>query len=465
MRIVIVGSGYVGLVTGACLAESGHAVTCIDSDQHRVAGLRLGMVPFSEPGLDALVLRNVRQRRLSFVECPRAALHDAAIAFIAVGTPALEGGGADTRQVIAAASEIARHAPAGCIIVNKSTSPVGTLEAIRRIADSEAADRGLVQSFPLVANPEFLREGTAVDDFLYPDRIVLGLEDSTAESVMRALFAPFIRDAQRLLVMRPRDAEIAKLAANAMLATRISFMNEIAHLCGAVGADVEQIRRAVGSDTRIGSRHLQAGCGFGGSCLPKDLSALAEMLRRAGLEANILEAVQRVNVLQKRWAFDLLLQRFGHSLRGCRIAVWGLAFKPQTDDLREAPSHALIADILEAGGQVTAHDPLAMQRARNEWPPAWFAPDRLRLVADPVAAAEGADAVVLATEWPVYRSIDFAILRQSLRGLLVIDGRNQFDPLQMARLGYEYCGVGRGLHRPSCIDSNELQRVALITAA
>lgn len=464
MRIVIVGCGYVGLVTGACLAETGNQVTCIDNDPRKITRLRMGTAPFHEPGLDALVLRNVQQRRLSFAEDPREALRDAEVAFIAVGTPALDTGSADTRQVFAAAADIARYARPGCVIVNKSTSPVGTAESIRLLADSEAVCRGGVGSFAVVANPEFLREGAAVNDFMRPDRVVIGVEDERAEAVMRALYAPFIREPERCLVMRTRDAELAKYAANAMLATRISFMNEIARLCSAVGADIEQVRRGVGSDARIGGAYLHAGCGYGGSCFPKDVRALADMSRRAGLEAGILAAVQRVNQMQKRWAFDQLTARFGRSLRGRRIAVWGLAFKPDTDDLRDAPSHALVGDILEAGGEVRAHDPVAMPRARNEWPQAWFDQERLRFVADPMAAADSADALVLVTEWKVYRAADFAQLRNRLRGLLVIDGRNQFDPQAMARLGYEYCGVGRGLARPSCLAGSAPRQAALLSA-
>lgn len=464
MQIVIMGCGYVGLVTGACLAEMGNQVSCIDSDPRKLTRLRMGMVPFFEPGLDALVQRNVQQRRLVFIEDPRAALRDAEIAFIAVGTPPLDNGSADTRQVFAAASDIARYARPGCIIVNKSTSPVGTAEAIARLAESEAACRGDVPACVVVSNPEFLREGAAVDDFMRPDRVVLGVEDARAEAVMRALYAPFIRNHERCLVMRRRDAELAKYAANAMLATRISFMNEIARLCSAVGADVEQVRRGVGSDARIGYSYLYAGCGYGGSCFPKDVRALAEMSRRAGFEAGILSAVQQVNHLQKRWAFDLLTVRFGRSLRGRRIAVWGLAFKPETDDLREAPAQVLIGDILEAGGEVLAHDPVAMPRARSEWPDAWFAPGRLQLVADPYAAAEGADALVLVTEWKPYRSPDLAQLKARLRSPLIIDGRNQYDPQQLQDSGFEYCGVGRGLPRPQRLPGSVPRRAALLTA-
>ncbi len=464
MQIVIMGCGYVGLVTGACLAEMGNQITCVDTDPGKLAQLRMGLVPFFEPGLEALVQRNVQQRRLVFAEDPRAALREAEIAFIAVGTPPLDNGSADTRQVFAAAADIARYAHPGCVIVNKSTAPVGTAEAIARLAASEAARRAGDPPFVVVSNPEFLREGAAVEDFMRPDRVVLGVEDARAEAVMRALYAPFIRNHERCLVMRRRDAELAKYAANAMLATRISFMNEIARLCSAVGADIEQVRRGVGSDARIGYSYLYAGCGYGGSCFPKDVRALAEMSRRAGIESGILSAVQRVNQLQKRWAFDLLTARFGRSLRGRRIAVWGLAFKPETDDLREAPAQLLIGDILDAGGEVFAHDPVAMPRARSEWPEAWFGSGWLQLAADPYAAAKGADALVLVTEWKPYRSPDFSRLKAGLRSPLIIDGRNQYDPQQMQALGFEYCGVGRGLPKPQRLQGSTPRRAALLTA-
>jgi UDPglucose 6-dehydrogenase len=453
MNVVVMGSGYVGLVTGTCLAEMGNLVTCIDSDHRRIAQLRLGIVPFYEPGLEPLMQRNSQQRRLSFTSDAAGPLAAADLVFIAVGTPQLENGAADTRQVMAAAAEAARHVRPGCVIANKSTSPVGTAEAIREIADREAARRGVTSRPEVVSNPEFLREGAAVNDFMRPDRVVIGVDDAGAERVMRELYAPFVRNHERLIVMGLRDAELTKYAANAMLATRISFMNEIAGLCSAYGADVESIRRGVGSDTRIGYSYLYAGCGYGGSCFPKDVSALADMSRRIGIESSLLGAVARINETQKRWAFGILSARFGKRLHGHRVGVWGLSFKPETDDLREAPARTLIEDLLGAGAQVLAHDPAAMPRVRAEWPAQWFESGALTLAEDPYAAVDGADALVLMTEWKPYRAPDFGAIRARMRGNLIIDGRNQYDPRQLRAQGFDYRGVGRGADRPAVQDS------------
>jgi UDPglucose 6-dehydrogenase len=353
---------------------------------------------------------------------------------------------------MAAAADVARYACPGCVIVNKSTAPVGTAESIREIAERESSLRGQTARLEVVSNPEFLREGAAVDDFMRPDRVVIGVEDERSERIMRELYAPFVRNHERLIVMGLRDAELAKYAANAMLATRISFMNEMARLCSALGADVENVRRGVGSDSRIGYSYLYAGCGYGGSCFPKDVSALAEMSRSIGIESSLLGAVTRINDTQKRWAFEVISARFGKNLGRCRIGVWGLAFKPQTDDLREAPAKVLIADLLGAGAQVIAHDPVAMPRAQAEWPAQWFESGALQLAADPYEAAEGVDALVLVTEWKPFRSPDFAAIKARMRGNLIIDGRNQYDPRQLRALGFDYRGVGRGAERPRLQD-------------
>lgn len=444
MNIVVMGCGYVGLVTGACLAEMGNLVTCIDSDPRKIAQLRLGILPFFEPGLESLVQRNSQQRRLSFSSDPGAAVTAAGMVFIAVGTPPLAHGGADTRYVMAVAADIALHMPAGCIVVNKSTAPVGTVQRIRDILDRTVAQRGLAYSHEVVANPEFLREGTAVHDFMSPDRVILGVESERAERIMRGLYAPFVRNHERLIVMGVRDAELTKYAANAMLATRISFMNEMARLCDALGADVENVRRGIGSDTRIGYSYLYAGCGYGGSCFPKDVRALIDMARQARVEPNIMTAVARTNDAQKLWASEMVAERFGHRLQGRRFAVWGLSFKPNTDDLREAPAVTIIGDLLAAGARVVAYDPVAMPRAREELPAAWLVSGVLQFSEDPYAALEGVDALVLATEWKPFRSPDFAAMKACMRGRLIIDGRNQYDPQQIRALGFEYCGVGRG---------------------
>ena len=444
MNIVVMGCGYVGLVTGACLAEMGNLVTCVDSDVRKVAQLRLGILPFFEPGLESLAQRNSQQRRLSFTSDPRAALADAEVVFIAVGTPPLAHGGADTRHVMASAAEIGRHMQPGCVVVNKSTAPVGTVQRIRDVLDSAAAQRGLTCSQDVVANPEFLREGTAVHDFMNPDRVIIGTDGERAERVMRGLYAPFVRTHERLIVMGVRDAELTKYAANAMLATRISFMNEMARLCDALGADIESVRRGIGSDTRIGYSYLYAGCGYGGSCFPKDVRALIDMARQAKVEPNILDAVTRTNEAQKLWASEVIAERYGHRLQGRRFGLWGLSFKPNTDDLREAPAIAIIGDLLAAGARVLAYDPVAMPRAREELPAAWLVSGALQFADDPYGALDGVDALVLATEWKPFRSPDFDAMKARMRGRLIVDGRNQYDPQQMRGLGFEYCGVGRG---------------------
>jgi UDPglucose 6-dehydrogenase len=372
MNIAVIGCGYVGLVTGACLAESGNRVTCIDSDGSRITPLRTGLLPFFEPELGPLVQRNSQMRRLLFAAEAGPAVAAADLVFITVGTPPLAHGGADTRQVLEAAATVGRHMAAGCIVVSKSTAPVGTAEQIRVILDRAAKQRGLASGHEVVANPEFLREGSAVRDFMCPDRVVLGLQGERPERVMRSLYAPFVRNPEQLLVMELRDAELTKYAANAMLATRISFMNEMARLCDALGVDVENLRRGIGSDSRIGPSYLHAGCGYGGSCFPKDVRALLDIAGKAHSDLDILAAVAQVNDTQKQWASGVIADRFGHRLQGRRFAVWGLSFKPGTDDLREAPSLAIISDLLAAGARVCAHDPVAMPRARREWPQQWF---------------------------------------------------------------------------------------------
>lgn len=444
MNIAVIGCGYVGLVTGACFAETGSRVTCIDSDAHRIAQLRMGLLPFFEPGLGALVHHNAHRKRLSFAVDAAAAIAGADVVFIAVGTPPLAHGGADTRQILDAAATIGRHMAAGCIVVNKSTAPVGTAEQVRAVLDRAARQRGLACGHAVVANPEFLREGSAVRDFMHPDRVVLGVDGARPEQVMRSLYAPFVQGRERLLVMGLRDAELTKYAANAMLATRISFMNEMARLCDALSADIENLRRGIGSDSRIGHAYLHAGCGYGGSCFPKDLRALIDMARQARSDLDILAAVNQVNEAQKQWASGVIAGCFGHRLQGRRFAVWGLSFKPGTDDLREAPALAIISDLLAAGAQVCAHDPVAMPRARREWPQQWFESGVLQLAADPLDAVDGADALLLVTEWNSFRSPDFAEIGRRMRGRLVVDGRNQYDPQQWHDRGFEYAGVGRG---------------------
>lgn len=438
MNVVVMGSGYVGLVTGTCLAEMGNLVTCIDSDHRRVAQLRLGIVPFYEPGLESLMQRNTQQRRLSFSSNAAGALEVADLVFIAVGTPQLENGSADTRQVMAAATEVARHVRPGCVIVNKSTSPVGTAETIRDLAGREFSRRGLSARPEVVSNPEFLREGAAISDFMRPDRVVIGTDDERCERVMRELYAPFVRNHERLIVMGLRDAELTKYAANAMLATRISFMNEIAGLCSAVGADVENIRRGVGSDSRIGYSYLYAGCGYGGSCFPKDVKALERAARDVGFDAKVLEAVETRNDAQKKVLFEKILARFDGDLQGRTIAVWGLAFKPNTDDMREASSRVLLEMLWAAGAKVQAYDPVAM----DETVRIYGMRDDLCLCDQPEQALENADALAIVTEWKIFRSPDFDAFKR-LKNPLIFDGRNIYDPLTMQQHGIEYYAIGR----------------------
>ncbi|MGE0558611.1 MAG: UDP-glucose/GDP-mannose dehydrogenase family protein [Burkholderiales bacterium] len=444
MNIVVMGCGYVGLVTGACLAEMGNLVTCVDSDPRRISQLRLGMLPFFEPGLESLAQRNAQQRRLVFASDPRAAVGEADMVFIAVGTPPLAGGGADTRYVMDAAADIGRYMKPGCIVVNKSTAPVGTVERIRAALDQAVAARSLPAEHDVVSNPEFLREGSAVRDFMSPDRVVIGVAGRRAERMMRELYAPFVRNHERLIVMGLREAELTKYAANAMLATRISFMNEMAGLCEALGADVECVRRGIGSDSRIGYSYLYAGCGYGGSCFPKDVRALIDMARQVRIEPAILAAVAGTNDAQKHWAFETIAGRYGRRLQGRKFAIWGLSFKPDTDDLREAPAITIIADLLAAGARVQAHDPVAMPRAHAELPRQWFASGALTFAVDPYTALEGVDALVLATEWKPFRSPDFMAIRSRMKGRLIVDGRNQYDPELLCRLGFDHAGVGRG---------------------
>ena len=445
MNIVVMGCGYVGLVTGACFAEMGNLVTCVDNDPRRLSCLRMGILPFFEPGLESLIQRNVQHRRLSFASDPSGALASADMAFIAVGTPPRAQGGTDMHHVMAATTLIGRDMRPDCIVVSKSTAPVGTVEQIRGVLRSATAERGLHCDPIVVANPEFLREGSAVQDFMSPDRVVVGVDAERAEEAMRRLYAPFVRNHDRFIIMGVRDAELTKYAANAMLATRISFMNEIARLCDVLGVDVENVRRGIGSDERIGHSYLYAGCGYGGSCFPKDVDALIDMGRHAGIDTRILSAVTHTNDEQKKWALAVIARRFGQDLRGRYIAVWGLSFKPGTDDLRESPAVAIVRDLLAAGAQVQVHDPVAMPRAQAELSQDWFTSGKLRLMPDAYAALENADALVLATEWKPYRAPDFDAMKSRMRGHLIVDGRNQYDPKYMRALGFDYCGVGRGV--------------------
>ena len=433
MKIVVVGTGYVGLVTGTCFAESGHEVVCVDLDEGKIATLRGGGVPIYEPGLEELVRRNVKERRLSFTSSLAEAMPGAEVAFIAVGTPPGETGEADLRHVLAAAEDVGRAIRRYTVVVNKSTVPVGSAdkvaEAIRRVNPGA--------EFDVVSNPEFLKEGAAIDDFMRPDRVVVGVASERARVVMAELYAPFVRVEQPILFMDTGSAELTKYAANAMLATRISFMNDLAALCERLGADVDHVRRGVGSDKRIGYPFLFPGSGFGGSCFPKDLRALIRMARDLGLDFDLLRSVERVNERQKRWLVERALKHFG-SFAGKTFGVWGLAFKPRTDDMREAPSIVVVEGLVGNGARVRAHDPVASDVARRLFH------DRIEIVPEPYAAAEGADALFLVTEWNEFRQPDLERLKRAMRTPVLFDGRNVWDAGKARAAGFAYYGVGRG---------------------
>jgi UDPglucose 6-dehydrogenase len=443
VKICVIGSGYVGLVTGACFAEMGHEVACIDKDSTRVSRLKRGDIPFYEPGLKELVARNQKEGRLAFSVNLSKQLIDAEIVFIAVGTPSSSDGSSDVSQVIAAALEVGRNLKRFCTIVNKSTAPVGTVERIREAISRELHKRKVEIEFDVVSNPEFLKEGDAIKDFMRPDRVVVGTDNERAVALMQALYLPFTRNHERLVVMGIRDAEMTKYAANAMLATRISFMNEIANLCGELGVDVENVRLGIGSDSRIGYSYIYAGCGYGGSCFPKDVRALIRHARHLRLRPRILEAVEATNEHQKLQLFHAVRRRFGRKLKGRTIGIWGLSFKPNTDDLREAPSLVLIRKLLEAGAKVHAYDPVAMGAARRNFPGEWFESGALMLAKDQYGALKGADALVLVTEWKPFRAPDLELMKRIMRERVILDGRNQFDRTALAAAGFEYHGIGR----------------------
>lgn len=439
MKVTVVGTGYVGLVSGACLAEMGNDVLCIDVDVGKVERLRRGEIPIYEPGLKELVVRNTEAGRLHFSTDVDEGVRFGTIQFIAVGTPPDEDGSADMQYVTAAARSIGRAMTDYKLVVDKSTVPVGTADRVRETIAAELAARNVSVPYSVVSNPEFLKEGAAVDDFMRPDRIIVGADDERAVHLMRALYAPFQRSHERLVVMDVRSAELTKYAANAMLATRISFMNELALLAEGVGADIEQVRRGIGADPRIGHQFLYAGCGYGGSCFPKDVKALIRSASDAGRTLQVLTAVESANERQKRVLVDKIVDRFGKDLGGRTFALWGLAFKPDTDDMREAPSRVLIETLTELGARIVAHDPVAMDEARR----IFSGQPLLQFASSPLEAVEGADALVIVTEWKAFRSPDFARLRSSMAQPVVFDGRNLFDPRLVRDAGLEYHPIGR----------------------
>ena len=442
MRVAIFGTGYVGLVTGTCLAEVGHQVTCVDVDAAKVAGLNQGIVPIYEPGLTPMVKANHEAGRLHFTTDAANAIDFGEVIFIAVGTPPDEDGSADLQYVLNVARSIGAHLTQPAIIVNKSTVPVGTADKVRAAISETLSERGVDVAFDVVSNPEFLKEGDAINDCMRPDRIVVGAQSDAAIATMRRLYAPFNRNHDRMVTMDVRSAELTKYAANAMLATKISFMNEIANIAEKVGADIEMVRKGIGSDPRIGWHFIYPGAGYGGSCFPKDVQALARTASQYGYQTKVLDAVEAVNDAQKGHLFDLMLRHYGaaDALRGKTIAVWGLAFKPNTDDMREASSRRLLAQLWEAGARVRAFDPEAHHEASR----LFGERDDLRLCDTADEALDGADALVVVTEWKQFRSPDFVALKAKLADAVVFDGRNLYVPTDVEAHGLAYWGIGRG---------------------
>ncbi len=439
MKITVIGSGYVGLVTGACLAEVGNQVYCLDLDQEKIDKLNASIIPIYEPGLENIVRRNMAAGRLQFGCDIAASVAFGELQFIAVGTPPDEDGSADLQHVIAAARNIAAHMDCYKIIVNKSTVPVGTGDKVRAAIEHGMQARGIHLDFSVVSNPEFLKEGTAIEDFMRPDRIVIGISDDYAAESMRRLYQPFQRNHERMIVMDVRSAELTKYAANAMLATRISFMNELANLAEKLGVDIEQVRQGMGSDPRIGHHFLYPGCGYGGSCFPKDVQALRKTAGDCGSGMLVIDAVEAANAVQKHRLVEKINDHFGADLKGMKFAMWGLSFKPNTDDMREAPSVSIINKLLAQGASVHAFDPIALEEAKKIFPSTLG----LQFGAGMYEVLEDADALVIVTEWKEFRSPDFQLMMQKLNFPVIFDGRNLYEPKWLSDNGFEYYSIGR----------------------
>ncbi len=440
MQLTIFGTGYVGLVTGACLAEVGHRVLCLDIDEKKIEDLQRGIIPIFEPGLERLVLDNNKLGTLQFTADVREAIEFGQLLFIAVGTPPNEDGSADLQHVLKVAANIGEYMNEPKTVVTKSTVPVGTSDKVRKTLQQALDSRQSELTFDVASNPEFLKEGAAVADFMKPDRIIVGSESETAKAQLHELYAPFNRNSDRMMFMDIRAAELTKYAANAMLATKISFINEIANLAERLGADVEQVRLGIGSDPRIGYQFIYPGCGYGGSCFPKDVRALSQTARQHGYTMSILDSVEQTNDQQKKKLFELIEQHYGQSIAGKRFAVWGLSFKPRTDDMREAPSRTLMESLWAAGAMVSAYDPEAMDEARRLYPNH----ENLTLVGTRDDALRDADALIVCTEWQHFRAPDFELIMSRLAAPVIFDGRNLYDPSKMAGLGFSYYGIGRG---------------------
>jgi UDPglucose 6-dehydrogenase len=445
MRVTIFGSGYVGLVTGACLAEAGNHVICVDVDAGKIERLNRGEVPIHEPGLDAVIKRNAEAGRLEFTtDAPKGVEHGL-FQIIAVGTPPDEDGSADLRYVLSAARTIATHMSRYAIVITKSTVPVGTADKVRNALETTLKERGASVEFDVVSNPEFLKEGAAVQDFMKPDRVVIGTDNPRTTELMRALYEPFTRQHDRFIVMDIRSSELTKYAANAMLATKISFMNELANIAERVGADIERVRVGIGSDPRIGYSFIYPGAGYGGSCFPKDVQALVRSAREVGHKPHILEAVEAVNQKQKQLLVDKMRRHFGGQVRGKTVAIWGLAFKPNTDDMREAPSRTVIDLLSQEGAKVRAYDPVAGAEAKR----IYGDKSDFHLCKNAYEAVEGADALAIITEWQEFRSPDFERLKKLLKSPVIFDGRNLYDPAMVGRFGLTYYAIGRGKALPA----------------
>ena len=444
MRVTIFGSGYVGLVTGACLADAGNDVLCVDVDQKKIDGLKQGIIPIHEPGLDALIKSNIEAERLKFTTSAKEGVDHGLFQLIAVGTPPDEDGSADLKYVLAVARSIGEHMGEYKVVITKSTVPVGTSDKVRSAVAETLQKRNVELEYDVVSNPEFLKEGAAIEDFMRPDRVVVGTDNPRVTELLRALYDPFTRSREKLIIMDLRSAELTKYAANAMLATKISFMNELANLAERFGADIEKVRVGIGSDPRIGYHFIYPGVGYGGSCFPKDVQALARSARSAGYTPALLDSVETVNRAQKQVLFDKISRHFDGDLKGKTFAVWGLAFKPGTDDMREAPSRVLLEQLWNAGAQVRAFDPAAMKETRRIF---GERPD-LVLCNRARETLETAEALVIVTEWKEFRSPDFDFLRKQLKSPVIFDGRNLYDPAMMKKQGFTYYAIGRGERRP-----------------
>lgn len=454
MNIIVMGAGYVGLVTGACFAELGNQVTCVDVNKAKIINLQQGILPIYEPGLEELVKRNQEHGRLHFVTSLEEVIAPAEVIFIAVGTPSDKEGAADIKYVLEVAESIGAYITQYCVIVDKSTVPVGMAQQVDAVIKKALQARHLSIPFDVVSNPEFLREGAAIEDFMKPDRVIVGIESDHAKRIMSDLYLPLLRSSERLYFMNVKDAEMTKYAANAMLATRISFMNEIAVLCDRLGVDIESVRIGIGSDSRIGNAFLNPGCGYGGSCFPKDVRALVKMAEKHGIDPYILHAVEKRNYHQKYLLPKKLVRLFGEDLTGVTIGLWGLAFKPGTDDMREASSLVLLEEVIKRGARVQAYDPAAMPIAKKSLPGEWFAKGQLTFANHQYDALDTADVLVLATEWKPFCYPDFNVMKKLMRTHVILDGRNQYDPKQVKEAGFAYYAIGRGLEAESLLKVN-----------